>query len=100
MNDIDLSDTEWKQIPVFIGTLDGNGHKIMNFHQSGDVTDVGFIDDLYSSSESSRIYGLTFENVDIDINYIGGKYQQYSNTKPCDFGIICNHIGSSSSVTT
>ena len=25
MNDIDLSDTEWKQIPVFIGTLDGNG---------------------------------------------------------------------------
>lgn len=42
-NDIDLSEVEFMPIPVFAGTLDGNGHKISGLTITEEGTDIGLI---------------------------------------------------------
>lgn len=81
MNDIDLSDSEWTPLPPkdvsgnnFIGTLDGNGKKIMNMKiriPVGSITRAGLFETL---SNNSVVKKLGLENVDIISNYhyVGG----------------------------
>ena len=81
MNDIDMSETAkggkwdcgtgWAPIPTFSGTFDGNGHKLMNMHIFGSVSDkAGFIAVL---SSKGTVKNVSFTGVDVDVstNYYG-----------------------------
>ncbi len=76
MNDIDMSETAkggkwdcgtgWAPIPTFSGTFDGNGHKLMNMHIFGSVSDkAGFIAVL---SSKGTVKNVRFSGVDVDVS--------------------------------
>ena len=88
MADIDLGGMNWDPIPVFKGTLDGNGKTISNFTISKAVSgsdggNIGFIamldfkgKDADGNNISSTVTNLNLKNVTVtvpegDIRYIG-----------------------------
>jgi hypothetical protein len=71
--DIDLSGTIWRSFPLggFSGAFDGNGHRIRNVTIQDDSSDYTGL--FESVDESSRVFGLGLENVNIrGGEYVGG----------------------------
>ncbi len=79
-NDIDLSGADWVPLGSFSGTLDGNGHKILNM--TINVTDhgeVGFFTKIdYGGDNSMTVKNLGFVNANVtcsqqNVGIIAGK---------------------------
>lgn len=71
--DIDLAHLHWTSIAsadineyVFLGNIDGNGHKIKNIHVDASTGAAGFIGCIGSDKVHCSIKNLTLENVIID----------------------------------
>lgn len=62
VNDIDLSGMEWKPIPMFSGTLDGNNHAINGLTINASASNNQA---LFSVINNGKIKNLALTNVDI-----------------------------------
>jgi hypothetical protein len=91
--DIDLAHLHWNSIAsadlnenVFLGNIDGNGHKIMNMHIDASTGAAGFIGCIGSAEVACSIKNLTLENVILDnatedaINFSGALAGYARNT--------------------
>ncbi len=79
-NDIDLSGADWVPLGAFSGTLDGNGHKILNMTINvADNGEVGFFTKIdYGGDNSMTVKNLGFVNANVtcgkqNVGIIAGK---------------------------
>ncbi|MCR5527155.1 MAG: hypothetical protein K6F39_07205 [Lachnospiraceae bacterium] len=83
--DIDLSGTDFKNIKLFAGDLDGGSHMIKGFALSGNESDIGFIGTLTAEGcvHDLKVTGSVSENdSNENIGIIAGI--NYGTIKNCD----------------
>lgn len=61
VNDIDFTNVTFEAIPEFRGTLDGQGHKIMNLTVNGDKNDFG----VFCKTSGAKISNIAFQDLKI-----------------------------------